>query len=279
MNSCAVELPKSLASSALTTRLAQSTTPYSDGGPPALLTHPEDGWFDEGASPTPAPVVLWFHGRTVCKELDAGRYLRWKRMGIAGCAIDLPGHGERKGDQSLREPGSTMLLAEQAAREVDLILDALLEPRFNNAFDLSRIAIGGMSAGGMVSLTRVCSLGLEDRFRAVVLEATTGDFSSMPWGVDPQRVAAINPMAHIASMPTVPICAVHSKLDQVVPYEGQAGFLDAVSAEYAQRGSETPVELLTWKETGAAEEHMGFGKHTNDTKNFENEFLKRWLAP
>lgn len=33
---------------------------------PALLAHPD--WT------TPAPVVIWMHGRTVSKELDPGRY-------------------------------------------------------------------------------------------------------------------------------------------------------------------------------------------------------------
>jgi len=71
-------LPSSLASRAKSVRF---------GDVPALLAHPD--W------ETPAPVVLWMHGRTVSKELDPGRYLRWVRAGIAACAVDLPGHGER----------------------------------------------------------------------------------------------------------------------------------------------------------------------------------------
>jgi predicted esterase len=275
-----VTLPAALRKSAVTTRLITETTPYEDGGVPALLTHPEDGWDAEDASPRPAPVCLWFHGRTVNKELDAGRYLRWKRMGIAACAIDLPGHGERSGDPELQAPGSTLLLAEQAAREIDLVLEDLASERFNEAFDLSRVAIGGMSAGGMVALVRVCSLGLENRFKAVVLEATTGDFASMRWPkVSAERVEAMSPLNHVADMPTIPLLAVHSRLDEVVPYGPMAGFIEKVREEYASRGVDADLaKLHAWDETGAPSEHMGFGRLTNDTKNMENEFLGEWLV-
>ncbi|MFI4853964.1 MAG: alpha/beta hydrolase family protein [Phycisphaerales bacterium JB065] len=275
-----ITLPSGLRQSAVTTRLAVETTPYDDGGVPALLTHPEDGWDAEGASPTPAPVCLWFHGRTVNKELDAGRYLRWKRMGIAGCAIDLPGHGERSGDPAMQEPGSTLLLAEQAAREIDLVLEDLASERFNGAFDLSRVAIGGMSAGGMVTLLRVCSLGLENRFKAVVLEATTGDFASMHWPrVSAERVEALSPVNHVADMPTVPMLAVHSKADEVVPFGPMAAFIEKVREEYARRGVDPELARMhAWDETGAPSEHMGFGRVTNETKNLENGFLGEWLG-
>jgi alpha-beta hydrolase superfamily lysophospholipase len=274
-----VTLPAGLRDAALTTRLATETTPYDDGGPPALLTHPNDGWFEEGATPEPAALCLWFHGRTVNKELDAGRYLRWKRMGIAACAIDLPGHGERAGDPALQAPGSTLLLAEQAAREIDLVLEDLASPRFNGAFDLRRIAIGGMSAGGMVALVRLCSLGLENRFKAVVLEATTGDFASMRWPkVTAERVEAMSPLNHLADMPTVPLLAVHSKLDEVVPFEPMAAFVEKLREEYASRGVDPDLaKMHAWDETGAPSEHMGFGRVTNETKNLENGFLGEWL--
>ena len=274
-----VTLPAGLRRSAATARLITETTPYDDGGVPALLTHPDDGWDEPGASPTPAPLCLWFHGRTVNKELDAGRYLRWKRMGIAACAIDLPGHGERSGDPELQAPGSTLLLAEQAAREIDLVLAELATERFIGAFDLERLAIGGMSAGGMVTLLRLCSLGLESRFRAVVLEATTGDFASMRWPkVSPERVEKMSPLNHIADMPTIPLLAVHRERDEVVPYEPMAAFVDAVRDEYAGRGVDPGLARMhAWDETGAPSEHMGFGRMTNDTKNLENEFLGEWL--
>ena len=73
------------------------------GDVPALIAHPD--W------ETPSPLVFWMHGRTSRKEIDSGRYLRLIRAGIAVCAIDLPGHGDRY-EQRLQEPQGTVDLLE-----------------------------------------------------------------------------------------------------------------------------------------------------------------------
>jgi hypothetical protein len=82
-------------------RAASRSTRLSDHDVPALLAHPD--W--EGGERV--PLVLWMHGRTVTKEIDPGRYLRWIRAGIGACAVDLPGHGERF-DAALQEPERTL---------------------------------------------------------------------------------------------------------------------------------------------------------------------------
>src|SRR5512142_2488603 len=88
------------------------------GDIPALLAHPD--W------ERPAPTVLWLHGRTVSKELDPGRYLRWVRAGIAACAIDLPGHGERSGER-LHDPGRSLELIGRTVADIDIVVGALAE--------------------------------------------------------------------------------------------------------------------------------------------------------
>src|SRR5262245_54397488 len=115
---------------------------------PALLAHPD--W------QTPVPTALWLHGRTVNKELDPGRYLRWIRAGIATCAVDLPGHGEREGE-TFHSPTRTMQLLSQMIPEIDEVVAALASPEYHRAFDTSRIALAGMSAGGMATLRRLCN--------------------------------------------------------------------------------------------------------------------------
>ena len=66
------------------------------------------------------PFLVWMHGRTATKELDPGRYLRLARAGIGSCAIDLPGHGERRIDDG---DGHDLALVldhiEQAVDEID----------------------------------------------------------------------------------------------------------------------------------------------------------------
>src|SRR5690606_30736419 len=114
---------------------------------PALLIHPD--WA------TSAPVAIWMHGRTANKELDAGRYQRWLRAGVAACSIDLPGHGERA-IETHQQPEYTLRMVRQAVAEIDSVVEALADPAYAGAFNLDRLAIGGMSAGGIVALRRLC---------------------------------------------------------------------------------------------------------------------------
>lgn len=270
-------LPKSLQAHARL-RSFESTS----GSIPTLLIHPTADWWDAHPSNdsalTPAPTVLWFHGRTVNKMLDPGRYLRWKRMGIATCAIDLPGHGERF-DSSLQSPTSTLKVAEQQATEIHQIIDHLRSPEFRGAFDTQRLAIGGMSAGGMVTLIHLTS-DQPTHVRCAIIEASAGDFSVME-GHDffvPERVQRLNPIDHIDRLGNVPIFAVHSKVDTWVPIDGMTRFIDAAREHHASNErSPDLASIHIWDETGAPYEHMGFGSKTNDTKNMENAFLERYL--
>src|SRR5205823_7492008 len=103
------------------TYLAERARTYKFGDIPVLLAHPD--W------ETAAPTVLWLHGRTANKELDPGRYLRWIRAGIAACAIDLPGHGERY-DAEFQHPRRTLDVLEALQDEIDRVAGALARERF-----------------------------------------------------------------------------------------------------------------------------------------------------
>lgn len=233
---------------------------------PALLAHPD--WR------SPAPAVLWMHGRTVNKELDPGRYLRWIRAGIAACAVDLPGHGERA-DPSMQRPDATLHVVAQMIEEIDAIVDALREPPYAGLFDLSRIAIGGMSAGGMAALRRLCD---PHPFACAAVESTAGDFSKMGYEriFPPDLVARLNPMRHLGAWRAVPLLALHSEADEWVPVEAIRSFTDALRA----RSPDAAVQLVTWPTTGAPYEHAGFGRVAADAKNAQTSFLtERLLGP
>ncbi|MBL0922735.1 MAG: hypothetical protein IBJ10_11500, partial [Phycisphaerales bacterium] len=176
-------LPAALEQQARRVRLGDGRIP---GGAPALLAHPD--WT------TPAPVVIWMHGRTVSKDLDPGRYLRWIRAGIAACAIDLPGHGERF-DASMQDPGATMRLVAQAVAEIDHVVEALADPQWRGVFDLDRIAIGGMSAGGMAAPRPPWDW---HPFPRAAGESPAGGFSQNPHPGRPPReiVAGPGPLRH-----------------------------------------------------------------------------------
>jgi alpha-beta hydrolase superfamily lysophospholipase len=255
--------------------LASQSRQMRAGDVPVLLSHPD--WT------SPAPVVLWMHGRTVSKELDPGRYLRWLRAGIATCAIDLPGHGERFVDDFHR-PERTLDVLTQVLHEIDEVVEHLADPVFQGVFDLERMALGGMSAGGMAALRRLCD---PHPFRCAAVEATTGNLQALyedradrPWPVrhPPDRVALLDPMQHLALWRPIPLLVLHSEADRIVPFAGMRTFVDELRQRYRALGSDpAQIQLHTWPETGAPGEHSGFGRHSNEAKNVQTEFLRRHL--
>ncbi len=261
-------LPSALAQQTRFTRLA---------GVPALLAHPD--WT------TPAPTLVWMHGRTANKELDNGRYLRLIRAGIAACALDLPGHGERL-DPVMQTPERTLDVLEGMLRELDGVVTALGDPTWNGVFDTNRLALGGMSAGGMVTLRRLTE---PHPFLAAAVEGSAGDLArlytqSPPPGLrvphPPERVAALDPLPRVASWRPIPLLAMHSEADQVVPLACVTGFLAALRLRYAEAGaSPALIELKAWPETGAPQEHSGFGRVASEAKTTFVDFLVRALGP
>jgi len=258
---------------------------------PALLCHPD--WV------TPAPACIWMHGRTANKELDSGRYIRWLKAGIAAVAIDLPGHGERAGKSgqwtvdsgtSGAEVGAegsprTLEVLAEMVREIDLVVEALADPVWQGVFDLDRLGIGGMSLGGMAALRRLCD---PHQFRCAAVECTTGDLWGLyrpggpkPWGQEfaEELVAPLDPMRRLGEFRPLPLLALHSEADRIVPWPIQLGFLEKLRQHCAARGADPGlVEWHTWPTTGAPEEHSGFGRVGNDAKNIQTEFLRRWLV-
>lgn len=271
------KLPSSLAEHARTVRLGARAQI------PALLIHPD--WIG------PAPTVIWLHGRTANKELDAGRYVRWLKNGIAACAIDLPAHGERADARSSSNQHTLEILAETIP-EIDQVTSSLAEPIYQGVFDPDRLAIGGMSLGGMATLRRLCD---PHTFRAACVECTTGDLNalynppqsdrlSLPQGDERparqpnERVRPLDPAQHLATFAPIPLLALHSEADRVVPWSIQHAFLNRLRTHYQSRGSSADlVRIATWPTTGAPGEHSGFGRVGNDAKNLQTDFLAQQL--
>ncbi|HVZ93921.1 MAG TPA: alpha/beta fold hydrolase [Phycisphaerales bacterium] len=277
MNPRFAELPSALREQSIIARFG------ANASIPALIAHPDPHWHaiishSSGTHPPPSPrpAVLWFHGRTVNKELDPGRYLRWIRAGLGAIAIDLPGHGERF-DAALQTSGRTLEVVEQAAQEIDVILAALAAPPYTGLFDLTRLAIGGMSAGGMVTLHR---LTREHPFRAAAVEATAGTFEyfkGRPFYI-PERVERAEAIRHLDHWRPIPLLALHSEADQWVPLRAISDFTDALRARYQQVGADPSlITLKTWPTTGAQYEHMGFGRVSHEAKTIQTEFFAKHL--
>jgi alpha-beta hydrolase superfamily lysophospholipase len=258
--------PAALAERSKTARLA---------GVPALLSHPD--W------KTPAPTAIWMHGRTVSKELDPGRYLRWIRAGVAACALDLPGHGERT-VQGHDTPERTLDVVAQMVLEIDGVVAALGAPEYRGFFDSARMALGGMSAGGMAALRRLCD---PHPFVCAMVESTTGDLGALyhpdaarPWPVkhSRERIAPLDPSRHLDAWRPIPLLVLHSEADRSVPFAGMRGFVERLRERYRSLGADPAmIELVTWPQTGAPDEHSGFGRFSNDAKNAQTAFLGKHL--
>lgn len=262
------QLPRSLAERTRADMLG-------DGVPALIATPPGE---DQ------VPFVLWMHGRTVSKELDPGRYLRWIRAGIAAVALDLPGHGERF-VPGAHDPERTPAVVEQMVGEIDGVLASLREryPRL----DLTRSAIGGMSAGGMATLRRLCD---PHPFVGAAVEGTTGDLTGLyfppaghgkDWPVSHDRasVERIDTARRLAHFRPIPLLALHNEGDALVPVGVQRAFLDRLRDHYREQGADPEmVRLHTFSETGAPQEHAGFGRFGNEAKNLQLDFLSSVLA-
>lgn len=250
------ELPSALKQQARSERFGAS------GDIPVMLIHPS--WQDDDLT----PCVLWMHGRTVNKALDPGRYLRWMRAGIGSCAIDLPGHGDRF-DEPLQQADRTLDVVHRMVEEIDTIVPALREA----PFDVSRLAIGGMSAGGMAALIR---LTRPHPFLCASVESTTGSFEHQRHRemFISDLARAMNPIDHLDAWREIPLQAIHTRTDEWVAFEGQQAFVDALRARYQRPEL---VELVACQNTGAPNEHAGFGRFALDAKQRQLEFFERHL--
>ena len=232
---------------------------------PALLVEPEQGG--------PAPVVLWLHGRSVSKELDSARYTRLMRAGIGVCALDLPGHGEREA-AALQAPGALPAIVGQAIAELDEVVADLRRVPWVRG---DALAIGGVSAGGMVALRR---LGDPHPFRCAAVEGTAGDFSRAGGGRFDEAIAlGLDPASRLDAWRPLPLLAMHSEADEVVPVAAIRSFVEALRARYAALGAPPDLaRLVTWPRTGAPQEHLGFGKLAGEARQLLVAFLTEHLA-
>jgi hypothetical protein len=253
------QMPSALRTKARWMRLGPS-------GIPALVVHPD---WESGRA---VPVMFWMHGRTVNKELDPGRYLRWMRAGIGVCAVDLPGHGERF-DADLQQAANTWEVVSQMIGEIDGIVTAIGEAR---EFDTDCMGVGGMSAGGMATLARLCG---PHPFICASVEATTGSWEhqrdrEMFRGHSMELIDQFNPIKNLDGWREIPFQAIHAKLDEWVSIDGQAAFIESLRSRYRDPSI---VDFVQYDRTLAPNEHQGFGTMASDAKDRQRDFLARWL--
>ncbi|RMG08471.1 MAG: alpha/beta fold hydrolase [Planctomycetota bacterium] len=241
------------------------------GPAPALLVLP--------AGEGPFPLFVWLHGRTANKELDSARYLRLLRAGIATLALDLPGHGERE-DFALQAPSALPDLLQAALAELDPALEALRAEPEAPRIAWERLALGGMSAGGMITLRRLCD---PHPFRCAAVESTAGDFVAAAGGrardrMLVARMRGLDPSEHLEGWEPLPLLALHSARDEIAPLAGIEAFFARLREHYRARGADPGLlRLHVFPETGAPREHAGFGRQAAKARALLLEFLGEHL--
>ena len=137
------------------------------------------------------------------------------------------------------------------------------------------MAIGGMSAGGMAAMVRLCR---PHPYAAALVECSTGSWRWQQGRAmhDPARVGRLDPVSHLSDWRDIPFLALHNELDEWVPATGQREFVAALEARAEATGL---VRMHVYGPTGAPNEHAGFGRFASDAKDRGTAFLQEFLHP
>ncbi|HEY0780575.1 MAG TPA: alpha/beta fold hydrolase, partial [Gemmatirosa sp.] len=187
---------------------------------PGLLLVPD------GAGPTRlAPAAVLLHGYSSRKEDMAelvGRGLLAR--GIASLAIDLPLHGERRGDVDFRSVRNPLALTQAWRRG---LADGKLALGYLGArpeVDADRLAITGYSMGSFLGVQIAADAAV---VRALVL-AAGGD---LPTGTPFDRLvrAVADPLKAVRRFDGRPLLMVHGRRDTTVRPDQAQRLFDAAS--------------------------------------------------
>ncbi len=198
------------------------------GGVPILLAF-------SGREERPLPVVLWFHGFGVDKQVHRPELERLAKAGFLAVGVDAAGHGERRlVDLSDRmaapreEVRRTMMtLASETAGEVPVIVQALSREGIGDA---GRVALAGVSMGGYVV------------YRALVVEPTiraaVAILGSPEWPDHPD-----SPHHHLHAIRQTALLSITAENDENVPPAAARRLHDQLSAAQPDAGRQRYVEL------------------------------------
>ena len=107
-----------------------------------------------------------------------------------------------------------------------------------------------------------------------MIAAMPGPDTQLPRSLRTHARWQLDPIEHLDGWREIPLLALHGRHDEWVPIEGQQAFLDALGRRYRDPGL---IEFIRYDRTGAAYEHVGFGRMAADAKSRQSGFFKRWL--
>lgn len=218
-------------------------------GVPLLLARPS-------SAQGPLPLVLWFHGFGVDKEVHRKELAQIAGAGFLAVGVDAAGHGERRLpdlvariDAPQAEALRTAVeLAEATAREVPTVVRALVA---EGLADGGHVAVAGISMGAFVVYRAVVE---EPSLRAAVAILGSPEW---PAGDSPhrhldafRRVALLSITAeHDENVPPGPARELHRRLAERHPRPERARYVELPGAVHLMGPADwdtTMAETLEW---------------------------------
>lgn len=221
------------------------------GAAPLLLARRED-------SRLPLPLVLWFHGFGVDKEVHRPELARMAEAGLLAVGVDAAGHGERRLpdlDACMDAPREQALqtaveLASRTADDVPAIIQALVR---DGLADPQRIAVAGISMGGYTV------------YRAIVVDPTIHRAVALLGS--PEWPHPESPHHHLESFARVALLSITAEKDVNVPPAAARELHQRLSVRHPDAHRHRYVELK-----GA--------EHLMDARSWEvaMDEMIRWLT-
>lgn len=199
----------------------------SAAGVPLLLARP-------GGLDGPLPLVLWFHGFGVGKEVHRPELERIAGAGFLAVGVDAAGHGERRLpdlDARIDAPREEALrtaveLAARTAAEVPAVVRALAD---DGLADPDRVAVAGISMGGYLVYGAVLA---EPSVRAAV--AILGS---------PEWPRGDSPHLHPEAFHRVALLSITAGRDENVPPDAAREFHRRLAADHPEPRRARYLEL------------------------------------
>ncbi len=149
------------------------------------------------------PVVIFAHGNYELIDFCAVEFKQYNNLGVHVLLVEYPGYGRSEGYPSQES------LTEVFVNAYDWLIS-------NKNIDSKKIIVHGRSVGG----GPVCSLAMERRVKAIIIQSTFTDIRQFAWRYLVPPILVKDPFDNLSALKSFngPILIFHGKNDDIIPY-------------------------------------------------------------